>query len=66
MTVLEMNRAIKSEEQQAFTERINFLFHRFVDYVVENSAEICAGMLALNGNSYAYRTYAMLKKGKPA
>lgn len=37
------------------------LSERFKNYFVENSAVIVGGMMALNGNPQAYKTYLMLK-----
>lgn len=38
------------------------MMERFKNYLLENSAEIVSGMMALNGNTNALRTYLMLKK----
>lgn len=37
------------------------LKERFVNYMRENGAEIACGMIAMNGDSHAYRLYELLK-----
>ena len=36
------------------------LRERFARYIEENGVQIACGLMALNGDSNAYRTYAML------
>lgn len=40
------------------------LKERFVNYIMENSYIIVAGLSAINGNSNALRMYAMMKNGR--
>ena len=62
MTVLKMNRVMKEEGLQVFVERMVCLKDRFMNYLAENSSVIVPGLLALSGNTSAYRTYLMLKE----
>lgn len=51
------NKAVSNPRTE--TRRLS-LKERFVKYMEENGVQIACGLLALNGDSNAYRTYAML------
>lgn len=55
---------LKNTDQKVFEkqEKKAGLRERFAEYWRENSAMILSGMMALNGNTDAYRTYCMLRK----
>lgn len=56
--------ALKNTDQRVFEkeEKKAGLRERFAEYWMENGAMIISGMMALNGNTNAYRTYCMLRK----
>lgn len=56
--------ALKNTNQKVFEkeEKKAGLRERFAEYWKENGAMIISGMMALNGNTNAYRTYCMLRK----
>lgn len=55
---------LNKTNHKAFTESKKnvSLTERFKNYVMENSAIIVGGMMALNGNTNAYRVYRMLNE----
>lgn len=58
MTTMTMtNKAVL--EQRTETRRLS-LRERFAKYMEENGVQIACGLLALNGDFNAYKTYAML------
>lgn len=56
--------ALKNANQKVFEreEKKAGLRERFAEYWEKNGAMIISGMMALNGNTNAYRTYCMLQK----
>ena len=58
MTAMTMtNKAVMEKGTKAV--RLS-LRERFARYIEENGVQIACGLMALNGDSNAYRTYAML------
>lgn len=60
MSTIALNRTnhksfAKADERMTLSER-------FRNYLAENSAVIVSGMMALNGDSNAYKIYNLLKK----
>lgn len=63
MTALNINRTITGNVNKVSNNKIS-LKERFVNYIMENSDIIVAGLSAMNGNTNTLKMYAMMKNGR--